>query len=59
MTNPVTMNDAANRLEVTPRTLRRWIKNGYFPAPSYIGRRAVYDPGTVDSWINEQLHAKD
>ena len=46
---------AATRLRIAPRTLNVWVKNGYFPTPVYIGRRAFWSVVVVDGWIASKL----
>ncbi len=55
MNNLLSQREVAEQLEVTPRTIQRWVQTGYFPTPAYIGRRAVYDQQTVSQWVSKQL----
>jgi excisionase family DNA binding protein len=38
----VTLESLANQLEISPRTLRRWIQSGRLPAPQRLGRTAFW-----------------
>jgi excisionase family DNA binding protein len=47
--------EAARRLDINPRTLKRWIEDGIFPRPLSAGprRRWRFDPATIDAWLSE------
>ena len=42
-------------LRIAPRTLNQWVKDGFFPAPVYIGRRAFWAAAVVEAWIAARL----
>ena len=44
--SPFTLNEAAEYLEVSPITVRRWLKDGKLSAKK-IGRSIVFDVGTL------------
>lgn len=50
----LTHMEVCELLSVSRRTLFRWRQDGYFPQPSYIGRRPVYGRDVVDAWITQQ-----
>lgn len=50
----LTQKQTAERLGVADRTLRGWVKDGYFPKPLRIGRTPYYAPETIASFFNEQ-----
>ncbi len=37
-----------------PTTIRRWIKDGKFPQPVWIGSRRAWDLAEVEAWIAAQ-----
>ena len=49
----LTTEQAADRLQMSPRTLARWRINGAGPAYIEIGSRVRYDPDDLDAWIRE------
>lgn len=50
----LTINEVAEQLQVTPRTIRRWAANGEFPAPITMGGRTQrWRRPTVEQWIVE------
>lgn len=51
------LQDVADRLGVSPRTLSRWSKTGTFPQPIRIGRNTYYPPRTVEDYLNQKLTA--
>ncbi|MGP5592096.1 helix-turn-helix transcriptional regulator [Corynebacterium flavescens] len=50
----LTANETATELQISRTTLRRWARAGYFPRPTYIGRRAFYEPQQISDFINKQ-----
>lgn len=50
----LTANEVAELLNVHRTTLQRWARAGYFPRPTYLGRKAYYDPKQVDQFISNQ-----
>lgn len=55
MNRTLSQREVADMLEVSVPTVRRWVRKGYFPAPAYIGRRAVYAPVTVHRWLEQRF----
>lgn len=51
----LTANEVAELLNVHRTTLQRWARAGYFPRPTYLGRKAYYDPNQVEQFITNQL----
>jgi len=47
--------EVAARLNIANRTLETWCKKGYFPMPTYLGRRAFWLKADVDLWFNTQF----
>ena len=43
--------DVARRFNVTDRTLRRWIDDGYFPRPTTFGRQVGWRWGQISRWM--------
>jgi len=56
--NAISMLDiktVANRLGVTTKTIRRWIKTGHFPMGTKLSNRVVrWHPSTVATFIKER-----
>ncbi|MGO2640418.1 MAG: helix-turn-helix transcriptional regulator [Corynebacterium flavescens] len=50
----LTATETAGRLGIHRTTLQRWARAGYFPRPTYIGRRAFYEPQQISDFINKQ-----
>lgn len=51
----ITADDTATGLGISRRTLQNWSTTGKFPRPIYIGRRAYYQQGQVDTFIQERI----
>jgi len=47
-------DDAAERLNVSPRTLEKWRITGQGPAYHKIGSRVYYRICDLDAWLNAQ-----
>lgn len=47
-------DEAAATLGITRRTLSTWARRGYFPKPTYLGRRAYYHPAQINEFIDQQ-----
>lgn len=54
MVKPIPHKEAAKRLNITDRTLRRWTADGYFPRPFKIGGRVYFDESTVQGFIESK-----
>lgn len=46
---------AAEALGISHRTLRSWAQQGKFPRPIHIGRKAYYQQGQVDTFIQASI----
>lgn len=44
-------NWVAERLGISPATVRYWRHTGYGPVGVKFGRRVMYDEGRVEAWI--------
>ncbi|MBK3560503.1 helix-turn-helix domain-containing protein [Streptomyces sp. MBT56] len=49
-----TVADVARRLGVSEATVRTYRWRGDMPAPSYVGRTPVWDPLTIEEWIENR-----
>lgn len=49
--NLISPNILADRLTVSPSTLAAWRMTGTGPAYIKLGRRVVYDPKAIFSWL--------
>jgi prophage regulatory protein len=47
----IDVNEVAQRLGVTPRTVWRWVEEGRFPEPLYVSRLRRWHYGEVSSWL--------
>ena len=52
----LTQQEAADRLRVSRRTIRRYAQLGKLPPPIRIGRNAYYRPGTIKDFIDSKLN---
>lgn len=52
----ITQAEAAERLNVSVVTLRRWVREGRVRGPIRIGRNAYYQPETIRDFITEQIN---
>jgi predicted DNA-binding transcriptional regulator AlpA len=48
----IDLPDLAERFNVTPRTVRRWIAEGTIPSPIMLGRRAVWTAATIRRFLD-------
>lgn len=48
----------AERLQVTTRTIDKWIKEGYFPKGRYVKRRPFWSEREVDNWWKSRPNLK-
>lgn len=51
LTGLLTQTEAAARLRISPRTLRRWAQLGEIEQPVKIGRNAYYRPEDIRRFI--------
>ena len=54
----ITQAEAAERLNVSVVTLRRWVREGRVRGPIRIGRNAYYQPETIRDFITDQINAR-
>jgi len=54
MTKFLTPNDVANRLQVSPRTIRRWMRDGELPAILMPSNDYRVDPQDLARWEAER-----
>lgn len=52
----MTQREAAERLQVSVRTIQRWAQHGELPAPVKIGRSAYYTPDTVRNFVDKKTN---
>ena len=53
---PITKSALAERLQVSTRTLERWINQGDLPPPRRLGTRRVYwHPHVIEQWLERAL----
>lgn len=52
----MTQAEAADRLRVSRRTIRRYAQNGELPPPIRIGRNAYYSSDTVRDFIDNKIN---
>jgi excisionase family DNA binding protein len=53
----LTLKECAERLNIIPRTLKRWISRKEFPPPIRKGTRWVRVPESVlDAWLQARAH---
>lgn len=52
----MTQAEAADRLRVSRRTIRRYAQLGELPPPIRIGRNAYYRPDTIKDFIDSKLN---
>lgn len=58
--NPLTKSDVQEILGISERTLERWIRDGYIPAPKILGpRRAYWARAVIEMWLEKQLGTPD
>ena len=50
----LTIQEAADYLRVTARTLHRWRKQGQGPPCHKTGRKWLYDLAEVQTWVKQQ-----
>lgn len=55
----LTTKQAADQLQISPRTLERWRIYGAGPAYIKISSRVRYDPDDLDAWIQETRQSTD
>jgi predicted DNA-binding transcriptional regulator AlpA len=48
----IDLPDLAERFNVTTRTIRRWVAEGRIPAPTMLGRRAVWTAATIRRFLD-------
>lgn len=53
----LTLSQVAAALKVHRNTLRRWVKEGIFPAPALIGRRQRWRVADVADYLNRRFKA--
>lgn len=55
----LTYEDAARRLHISPRTLRRMVDRGEFPAPVRVSARSVrFSLAEVDAYLDDLLNSR-
>lgn len=47
-------DEVAATLGIARRTLGHWAQHGYFPKPTYLGRRAYYQPAQLETFIQKK-----
>ena len=52
----MTQAEAADRLRISRRTIRRYAQLGELPPPIKIGRNAYYRPNTIKDFIDSKLN---
>lgn len=52
----MTQAEAADRLRISRRTIRRYAQLGELPPPIKIGRSAYYRPDTIKDFIDSKLN---
>ena len=57
LTKLLTIEQAAERLNVPPPTLRLWRHKRYGPVGAVLGRRVMYREADVEAWISDQFAA--
>lgn len=50
----LTIEEAAERLTVTPSAVRRWRSEGYGPPSIKVGSRVRFSSTAVEAWLLEQ-----
>jgi excisionase family DNA binding protein len=52
---PLTKEDVAEALGITPRTIENWVDQGHMPAPACIGNRLYWHPELFYGWLDQRL----
>jgi hypothetical protein len=52
---PLTKDDVAKVLGVTPRTVENWVEHEGMPAPASIGHRVYWHPDVFYGWLDQRL----
>lgn len=53
--SPLTKQDIAQVLNVTPRTIENWTAAGIVPAPATLGGRVFWHPDIFYAWLDQRL----
>lgn len=56
---PLSKEDIAKAMGVTPRTIENWVKHEGMPAPSAIGNRVYWHPDIFYAWLQRRLRGPD
>lgn len=56
---PLTKEDVADLLSITPRCVEKWVEQGVLPRWKKIGGRSFYHPQVFSDWLEEVLMAPD
>ncbi|WP_082353481.1 helix-turn-helix transcriptional regulator [Corynebacterium deserti] len=57
--NLIGADEVADAFGITRRTLQLWAAKGYFPKPTYLGRRAYYSPAQINEFIDQQTRLQN
>ena len=52
---PLTKDDVAQVLGITPRTVENWVDQGNMPRPACIGNRVYWHPELFYVWLDQRL----
>lgn len=52
--NWISKSELATYIGVTPRTIDRWKKANYIPAPRYLAGRPRWNVKEIDAWVSKQ-----
>ena len=54
----LTLQNLANQLEISERTVRRWVAKGHLPAPRRLGRQCFWPAQAIRDALSVQREGK-